>query len=62
LYSCKSQPSDERYRNFSMAIAYIDSYRNTHFCMKGHLVVRDFCFWAILAARPVLRKKINYEL
>jgi hypothetical protein len=26
-----SQPSDERYRNFSMAIAYIDSYKNINF-------------------------------
>ena len=31
LYSCKSQPSDEKYGNFSMAIAYLDSYRNSNF-------------------------------
>ena len=27
----REKPSDERYRNFSMAIAYIDSYRNRYF-------------------------------
>ena len=37
LYSCKSQPSDERYRNFSIAIEYIDSYRNIDFCPKFDL-------------------------
>jgi hypothetical protein len=31
LYSCKSQPSNQRCRNFSMAIEYIDSYRNMGF-------------------------------
>jgi hypothetical protein len=34
LYSCKSQPSDLRYRNFSMAIACIDSYRNRFLYFK----------------------------
>ena len=28
---------------------------NTQSCIKGPLVFRDFCFWAILAARPVLK-------
>ena len=27
-----------------------------HSCIKGLLVVRDFCFWAVWAARPVLKK------
>ena len=29
---------------------------NTQFCIKGLLVVRDFCFWAVWAAGPVLKK------
>ena len=31
---------------------------NTQSCIKGLLVVQDFCFWAIWAAGPVLKKKI----
>ena len=31
---------------------------NTQSCIKGLLVVRDFCFWAIWAAGPVLKKKL----
>ena len=34
---------------------------NTQSCIKGLLVVRDFCFLPVWTARPVL-KKINYEL
>ena len=34
---------------------------NTQFCIKGLLVVRDFCFWAIWAAGPV-HKKIGGRL
>ena len=36
---------------------------NTQSCIKGLWVVRDFCFWAYWAARPVLKKKIwaDYE-
>ena len=32
-------------------------------CIKGILVVWDFCFWAVWAARPVLKKRLgaNYE-
>ena len=29
---------------------------NTQFCIKGHLVVWDFCLWAVCAARPVRKK------
>ena len=36
---------------------------NTQSCIKGLLVVQDFCFWAIWAAGPVLKKKswADYE-
>ena len=36
---------------------------NTQSCIKGLLVVRDFCFWAVWAAGPVLKKKFwaDYE-
>ena len=36
---------------------------NTQFCIKGLLVVLDFCFWAVWAARPVLKKRVwaDYE-
>ena len=30
---------------------------NTQSCIKGLFVVWDFCFWAVWAARPVLKKK-----
>ena len=30
---------------------------NTQSCMKGLLVVRDFCCWAVWASGPVLKKK-----
>ena len=30
---------------------------NTQSCIKGLLGVRDFYFWAVLAARPVQKKK-----
>jgi hypothetical protein len=32
---------------------------NTQSCIKGLLGVRDFCFWAIWAAGPVLKKKVR---
>ena len=37
---------------------------NTQSCIQGLLVVWDFCFWAVWAAMPVLKKKsiMNYEL
>ena len=36
---------------------------NTQSCIKGLLVVRDFCFWALWAAGPALKRKIwaDYE-
>ena len=36
---------------------------NTQSCIKGLLGVRDFCFCAVWAARPVLKKRVwaNYE-
>ena len=36
---------------------------NTQSCIKGLLMVRDICFWAVWAAGPVLKKKVwaNYE-
>ena len=30
---------------------------NTQSCIKGFFVVRDFCFWTVWAAGPVLKKK-----
>ena len=30
---------------------------NTQLCIKGLLVVRDFCFWAVWAVVPVHEKK-----
>jgi hypothetical protein len=45
LYSCKSQQSDERYRNFSTAIAYIDSYRNTDSYERS--VNFEMSFWCL---------------
>jgi hypothetical protein len=36
---------------------YLNSTPNTQSCIKGLLVVRDFCFWAIWAARPVTKTK-----
>ena len=35
---------------------------NTQSCIKGLLGVRDFCFWAIWAAGPVLKKKVGGRL
>ena len=35
---------------------------NTQSCIKGLLVVRDFCFWAVWAAGPVLKKKVGGQL
>ena len=32
---------------------------NTQSCIKGLLVVRDFCFWAVWAARPVNKKSLG---
>jgi hypothetical protein len=34
---------------------------NTHSCIKELLVVKDFCFWAIWAAGPVVKKWVNHE-
>ena len=36
---------------------------NTQSCIKGLLMVLDFCFWAVWAAGPVLKKKFwaDYE-
>ena len=36
---------------------------NTQSRIKGLLVVRDFCFWALWAARPLLKKRVwaDYE-
>ena len=33
---------------------------NTQSCIKGLLVVRDFCFWAVWAARPVQKNKLEH--
>ena len=35
---------------------------NTQSCIKGLLGIRDFCFWAVLAAGPVLKKKVGGRL
>ena len=32
---------------------------NTQFCIKGLLVVRNFCFWAVWAAGQVHKKKVG---
>ena len=34
---------------------------NTHSCIKGLLGVQDFCFWAVWAAGPVLKKKVGAD-
>ena len=36
---------------------------NTQSCIRGLLVVRDFCFWAVQAARPIQKKRVwaDYE-
>jgi hypothetical protein len=36
---------------------------NTQSCIKGLLVVQDFCFWAVWAAKPALKNKVwaDYE-
>ena len=36
---------------------------NTQSCIKGLLVVWDFCFWVVWAAGPLHKKKLgaNYE-
>jgi hypothetical protein len=34
---------------------------NTQSCIKGLLVVRDFYFWAIWAARPLHKKKLGAD-
>jgi hypothetical protein len=36
---------------------------NTQSCIRGLLVVRDFCFWAVLAAGPIQKKRVwaDYE-
>ena len=36
---------------------------NTQSCIKGILVVRDFCLWVVWAAGPILKKRFwaNYE-
>ena len=45
------------------ALKYVDNFckqasLNTQSSIKGFLVVRDFCFWAIWAAGPILKKVI----
>ena len=32
---------------------------NNQFCIKGLVVVWDFCFWAVWAAGPVLKKNLG---
>ena len=41
----------------------ISQSKYTQFCIKGLLMVRDFWFWAVWAAGPVLKKKFwsDYE-
>ena len=34
---------------------------NTQSCIKGLLGVRDFCFWAVWAAGPVLKKRLGAD-
>ena len=34
---------------------------NIQFCIKGLLVVQDFCFWTVWAARPVHKKKLGAD-
>ena len=36
--------------------------KKTQFCIKGLLVVRDFCFSAVCAAGPVHKKKVGGRL
>ena len=53
-------------RNFSLLTYFLNKVTkqscnnpslNTQSCNKGLLVVRDFCFWAVLAAGPMQKKK-----
>ena len=53
--------------NAALSIHNIDKIRmkpslNTQSCIKGLLVVRDFYFWAVWAARPVHKKKVKGRL
>ena len=50
----------ELFINF-IALEKIETIRpslNTQSCIKGLLVVWDFCFWAVWAAGPVHKKKL----
>ena len=52
------------FSTFSAWDAKLPSYpsQNTQSCIKGLLVVQDFCFWAIWAARPVLKIFFDYVI
>ena len=41
---------------------YITPSLNTQSCIKGLLVVRDFCFWAVWAAGPIHKKNVGGRL
>ena len=41
---------------------YFDPSLNTQSCIKGLLVIWDFCFWAVWAAGPIHKKKVRGRL
>ena len=47
---------DNKISNYFAYLFLIMPSLNTQSCIKGLLVVLDFCFWAIWAARPVHKK------
>ena len=56
IYNFHEQP-EANFSDWLINELYYTSSLNTQSCTKGLLVVRDFCFWAVWAARPVLKKR-----
>ena len=58
---CQVQKGCEIFYMDSYAIEFLhfDPSLNTQSCIKGLLVVRDFCFWAVWAAWPVHKKSLG---
>ena len=54
---CTFINSEEQYPQVRNSTTHLTSSLNTQSCIKGLLVVWDFCFWAVWAAGPVHTQK-----
>jgi hypothetical protein len=61
-FRCYNRSSSLKYGKTNSALGfskYLCPSLNTQSCIRGLLVVRDFYYWAIWAARPVLKRKVS---